>query len=167
MFTQRHADLLVELAAWDETNERAGPMWSVTALLACLQRLQTSTVTETWCVAVEDAWVDGPDAFCVVYRPPFDYERTVGVRRRRQDAIEPGEWRLGDMTTWGYEIAPDGPVDPTMFAWNVADFDIGEPLGFVATVLRFDRQGVGWWGNLDTDTDLPRRPVRPPRSASG
>ncbi len=111
-------------------------------------------------VAVEDAWVDGEDAFCVVYRPPRDAGRVVGVRRERNDAIDPGEWRLGDMTTWGYDLGPTatGQVDPMPFGWNVADFDIGEPLGYVATILRADDTGVEWWGTVGSE--LPRRPQR-------
>ncbi|MBV9593732.1 MAG: hypothetical protein JO147_08060 [Actinobacteria bacterium] len=148
--SDRHAEVLADLI----TGRADG--WSAIALRECLDRLRSSTVTEAGRVIVEDAWIDGEDAICVVYRPPFDSERTVGLRRSRRAAEAPGEWRIGDMTTWGYEMPPGQPIDPTIFAWNVADFDIGEPLGFILTILRADDDGIGWWGNLDE-----RLPVRP------
>lgn len=150
-FTDRHAALL------GDPELRDSPHWSATALLACLEHLRVSSVTEAARVAVVDAWLDGPDAFCVVYRPPFDGERVVGLRRCRQEAVDTQEWRLGDMTTWGYDMSPRADwVDPVAFGWNVADFDIGEPLGFVATILRNDCGDIGWWGSLGVA--LPRRP---------
>jgi hypothetical protein len=156
LFTDRHAALLRDPRLYE------CPDWSATALWACLEHLRVSTVTEAARVAVVDAWLDGPDAFCVLYRPPFDGGRVVGLRRCRQEAVETREWRLGDMTTWGYDMTRDitragtggysghDPhwVDPVAFGWNVADFDLGEPLGFVATILRFDRGDIGWWGSL-------------------
>jgi hypothetical protein len=166
-FTDRHAALLHGL----ELRERAE--WSATALWACLEHLRVSTVTQAARVAVVDAWLDGPDAFCVLYHPPFDDGRVVGLRRCRQEALDAREWRLGDMTTWGYDMngdvgsgawAVDGLlaldpdwVDPVAFGWNVADFDIGEPLGFVATILRYDRGDIGWWGSLGVALPSPPR----------
>ncbi len=150
--SRRHADLLRDL-------DPAGgppPMWSTAALRECLTHLGTSTVTQARRVHLVDAWTDGSDAFCVLYGPPYDEGRVVGLRRRRQSAVEVGEWRPGDLTTWGYEMGLDGEVDPLVFARNVADFDIGEPLGFVVTVLRYDGADIGWWGNLAED--LPRPP---------
>jgi hypothetical protein len=147
-FTEAHAYLLRTL------KPGAGATWSATALWACLEHLRVSTVTHAARVSVEEAWTDGPDALCVVYRPPFDEQRVVGVRRQRRDATEPGEWRIGDMTTWGYELGAD--ADATAFGWNVADFDIGEPLGYVATILRTDDVGIQWWGTLGAQ--LPQRP---------
>lgn len=147
----RHDDLLRELAGAHPSSP-----WSTHALRECLAHLRTSTVTEARRVRVVDAWTDGPEAFCVLYGPPYDEGRVVGLRRRRQSAVDVGEWRLGDMTTWGYEMDRDGEVDPVAFARNVADFDLGEPLGFVVTVLRYDGADVGWWGDLDDDLPQPR-----------
>jgi hypothetical protein len=151
-FTERHAALL------GDPQLRERPEWSATALWACLEHLRVSAVTQAARVAVVDAWLDGPDAFCVLYHPPFDDARVVGLRRCRQEALEAREWRLGDMTTWGYDMssAPDW-VDPVAFGWNVADFDIGEPLGFIATILRYDRADIGWWGSLGVALPSPPR----------
>lgn len=158
-FTPRHQELLRELAA------NRGRGWSALALLACLEHLRVSTVTEAARVSVVDAWIDGADAFCVVYHPPYDEGRVVGLRRSRSEAVETRTWRLGDMTTWGYPMDLSGPrdeagdaahlIDPVAFGWNVADFDIGEPLGFVVTILRYDRGDIGWWGSLDTELPEP------------
>jgi hypothetical protein len=170
-FTDRHAALLRD----PELLERAE--WSATALWACLEHLRFSTVTQAARAAVVDAWLDGPDAFCVLYRPPFDEARVVGLCRCRQEALEAREWRLGDMTAWGYDMTSDMTsddgtrglpgddllafdadwVDPVAFGWNVADFDIGEPLGFVATILRYDRGDIGWWGSLGVALPSPPR----------
>ena len=97
-FTVRHAQLL------DDPHLRGGRRWSAIALWACLEHLRVSRVTEAARIPVLDAWLDGPDAFCVLYRPPFDEARVVGLRRCRQEALETREWRLGDMTTWGYDM---------------------------------------------------------------
>ena len=93
------------------------------------------------------------------------------MRRSRSEAVEAREWRLGDLTTWGYAVEPahapadasasPWSVDPVAFGWNVADFDIGEPLGFVTTILRYDRADIGWWGSLGDE--LPQ----PPRDTAG
>lgn len=155
LVTERHRALLRDPVLLEAAT------WSASALAACLEHLLVSTVTQAARVAVVEAWTDGPDAFCVLYRPPFGDGRVVGVRRSRSEAVEAREWRLGDMTTWGYAMdgAPDAPdgVDPVAFGWNVADFDLGEPLGFVATVLRYDRADVGWWGSLGAE--LPEPPA--------
>jgi len=149
--------------------------WSAAALHACLEHLRTSTVTSAARVSVVDAWLDGPEALCVLYRPPFDEGRVVGLRRTRAEALEAREWRLGDLTSWGYSLEPGRPfaddppagdspgavrdpaVDPAAFGWNVADFDLGEPLGFVVTILRYDRADVGWWGRLGAELPEPPR----------
>ena len=60
-----------------DRTRRPGPL----ALRSCLEHLQVSTVTEAQHVIVEVSWVDGSDAFCVVYRPPYDPTRRVGLRR--------------------------------------------------------------------------------------
>ncbi|SHF53392.1 hypothetical protein SAMN05443575_0223 [Jatrophihabitans endophyticus] len=145
--SQRHLDLVERTSGATD--------WSSRALHACLDHLLVSTVTEASRVWVVDAWPDHDDALCIVYRPPHDEGRVVGLRRRRRDAVEPSDWRIGDMTTWGYDMDPD--VDPVRFGWNVADFDVGEPLGYVTTVLRYDVADIGWWGNLDDE--LPRPPA--------
>lgn len=151
--SHRHLELVTELAG------RAD--WSGRALHACLTQLLSSTVTEARRVWVVDAWPDtAEDGLCVVYRPPLDEGRVVGLRRRRRDAIEASDWRLGDMTTWGYDLhtaAGSDEVDPERFGWNVADFDLGEPLGYVTTVLRYDAADIGWWGNLDDELPVPPR----------
>lgn len=147
-FTEAHAYLLRTLSPGP------GAAWSTTALWSCLDHLRVSTVTLAAAVSIEEAWTDGPEAFCVVYHPPMDEQRMVGLRRQRRDATEPGEWRIGDLTTWGYELGAD--VDPLVFGWNVADFDVGEPLGYVVNLLRTDDTGIQWWGTLDEQ--LPQRP---------
>jgi hypothetical protein len=78
-FTEQHARLLSEL----QSEARAD--WSRTALIACLEQLRTSRFAEAGQVAVLDAWVDGPDAFCVVYRSPHELGE-VGIRRTVDDA---------------------------------------------------------------------------------
>lgn len=156
-FTARHAELL------DDPRLREGREWSAIALWACLEHLRVSSVTEAGRVSVVDAWADGPEAFCVLYRPPFGEAWVVGLRRTRQEALETREWRLGDMTTWGYDMGSNGAstrgggesVEPVAFGWNVADFDIGEPLGFVATILRYGRGDIGWWGSLGVELPEP------------
>jgi hypothetical protein len=121
--------------------------WSALALRSCLEHLAVSTVTEGRLVSVEWSWTDGPDAFCVVYRPPFDSQRRVGLRRYRLDAIESGKYELGDMVP-SYDVGSPLDPDPVWFGRAVADFDIGEPMGNLINVLRVDDEGVGWWGSL-------------------
>lgn len=137
MRSGRHDELLRTLVAAD---------WASTALRACLDHLTTSSVTDAARVWIVDAWTDSDDSLCIVYRPPYDEGRVVGLRRTRRDALDPGDWRLGDMTTWGYDMGAD--ADPVPFGWNVADFDVGEPLGYVTTILRYGAADIGWWGNL-------------------
>lgn len=155
--SQRHLDLLTEL----DTRQA----WSDRALHACLRRLLTSTVTDAARVWVVDAWTEPADdpldeAVCVVYRPPHDEGRVVALRRRRRSALTPSEWRIGDLTTWGWDVGVDDvdgqAVGAERFGWNMADFDIGEPLGYVTTVLRHDATDIGWWGDLEEA--LPVRP---------
>lgn len=61
-----------------------------------------STLTEARQVRVVQAWVDGDDAFCVVYRPPFDPDGVVGLRRHRSDAVLKSRLEPGDMAASPY-----------------------------------------------------------------
>lgn len=118
--------------------------WSGVALLSCLRWLCTSTLTEAPEVQVDGAWTDGSDAFCVVYRVPYGPPRGVGFRCHRADGNPIGT------------IDSDGDdSEPVEFGRQVADFEIGEPLGSRVTRLRRDEHGVGWWGSLGDD--LPVR----------
>jgi hypothetical protein len=130
--------------------------WSSSALRSCLDHLGTSRVTEAQLVAVERSWTDGPDAFCVVYRPPYDGQRRVGLRRSRSDCAEASSYRLGDFVS-GRDLGDPLDPDPVAFGRDVADFDLGEPMGAVVNILRIDSDGIGWWGTLDEQlpTDPP------------
>jgi hypothetical protein len=130
--------------------------WSKTALIACLEQLRTSNVTEAGQVSVLDAWVDGPDAFCVVYQSPYADEE-VGIRRTADDASSRNQkYRPGEVTD-GYDMGSAEMPDPVAFGWNVADFDIGEPR---TGPLRHDEDSrTSWWGSLG-DT-LPVRHTAP------
>jgi hypothetical protein len=92
-FSKQHARLLSQLQS------EASADWSRTALVACLEQLRTSNVTEAGQVAVLDAWVDGSDAFCVVYQSPYEAGE-VGIRRTIDDAASSRnqKYRPGDMT---------------------------------------------------------------------
>jgi hypothetical protein len=140
-FTERHAQLLTEL------RDEADPQWSATALIACLEHLRTSTITEAGHVAVLDAWVDGPDAFCVVYQPPYE-TRSVGLRRTAADGAPTTDqqFRISQMTE-AYDMGNDEVPDPIAFGWNVADFDIGEPETHGPSRYE-DQSKVIWWGSL-------------------
>jgi hypothetical protein len=119
----------------------------MTALIACLERLRTSNVTEAGQIAILDAWVDGSDAFCVVYQSPYEAGE-VGIRRTVDDAASSHnqKYRPGDMTD-GYDMGGAERPDPVAFGWNVADFDIGEP--GPPGPLRHDQDtGTSWWGSL-------------------
>lgn len=131
-FTGQHRQLLNSIAL-EST-------WSGVALRACLRRLATSDLTESWGVGVLDAWTDGPAAFCVVYRWQ-DAEQTLGIRMTKSGSPKEEE-----------------PEDAERFGRGVADFDIGEPLGTVKASLQPDVNGVHWWGYLDSA--LPIRPAR-------
>jgi hypothetical protein len=62
------------------------------ALGSCLEHLRISTRTEAHEATVHDAWTDGPDAFCVVYRNPY-FDGLIGIRRHVDDAIEANQDR--------------------------------------------------------------------------
>lgn len=152
-FTEQHARLLSQL-----TSEKAPTDWSGTALTACLEHLRTSDVTEAWQIAVQDAWKEGPDAFCVVYQSPYA-DGQVAVRRTVDDASRgrgrgDQKSRPGDMTV-AYDMGSADLPDPVMFGWNVADFDIGEP--GIGPVRRDEASGTSWWGTLGDA--LPTKPI--------
>ena len=151
-FTEEHGRLLSQL----QSEARAD--WSRTALIACLEQLRTSNVTEAGQVAVLDGWVDGPDAFCVVYRSPYEAGE-VGIRRSVDDAASSHnqKYRPGEMTE-GYDMGSAEIPDPVAFGWNVADFDIGDP--GTDEPLRHDEDGgTSWWGSLGDA--LPTRHTAP------
>jgi hypothetical protein len=140
-FSEQHARLLSQLQS--EASADSSPI----ALLACLEQLRTSNVTEAGRVAVLDAWVDGTDAFCVVYQSPYEPDE-VGIRRTVDNAAPPRnqKYRPGEMTD-GYDMGSAETPEPVAFGWNVADFDIGEP--GPPGPLRHDQDtGTSWWGSL-------------------
>lgn len=115
------------------------PAWAEAALAACLQHLPVSRVTEGRTVQVLDAWTEAGVAFCVVYRYPY-FDGALGLRR-----------------TFETDMYGEEPNDPDQYGRDVADFDIGEPLGTVAKSLKLDESGVHWWGDLGPE--LPRKPA--------
>jgi hypothetical protein len=140
-FSEQHARLLTQLQS------EASADWSRTALIACLEQLRTSNVTEAGQIAILDAWVDGSFAFCVVYQSPYEAGE-VGIRRTVDDAASSHnqKYRPGDMTD-GYDMGSAENPDPVAFGRNVADFDIGEP--GPPGPLRHDQvTGTSWWGSL-------------------
>lgn len=120
MLSPRHEELIARLEA-----ERA-PSWLDDALLSCLVRLRDGGPTEWQSVTVVDAWTDD-DAFAVVYEWTYLHE-TVGCRRSRP--------------------AEAAETTAAQFGINTADFYVAEPLGTVYDGLRFDANGIGWWGDL-------------------
>jgi len=122
-FSEQHARLLTQLQS------EASADWSRTALIACLEQLRTSNVTEAGQIVVLDAWVDGSDAFCVVYQSPYE---------------------AGEV---GNDVVSAESPDPVAFGWNVADFDIGEP-GPPGPLRHDQDNGTSWWGSLGDS--LPR-----------
>jgi hypothetical protein len=151
-FTEQHACLLSEL----QSEARAD--WSRTALIACLEHLRTSRFAEAGQVAVLDAWVDGPDAFCVVYQSPYQ-AGDVGIRRTADDAASPRnqKYRPRERTRYCDMGSAEIP-DPVAFGWTVADLDIGDP--GTEGPLRHDKEsGTTWWGSLGDA--LPTRHTAP------
>jgi hypothetical protein len=140
-FSEQHARLLTQLQS------EASADWSGTALIACLEQLRTSSLTEAGQIAILDAWVDGSDAFCVVYQSPYEAGE-VGIRRTVDDAASSHnqKYRPGDMTD-GYDMGSAESPDPVAFGWNVADFDIGEP-GPPGPLRHDEVTGTSWWGSL-------------------
>lgn len=111
--------------------------WLRAALYACVTGLSQSC-TEGSTVEVLAAWFDADDCLCVVYQYPL-FDGVLGLRR--------------DTDT---DMYGERPWDPVQLGQDIADFDIGEPLGTVAAGLRQDAHGVRWWGTLQAD--LPALP---------
>jgi hypothetical protein len=83
------------------------------ALRACLEQLRTSTITAAPEVRVEQAWTDGPEAFCVIYSPPYGPDMRVGIRRHINDD-DYEEYELGSMSP-GYDLGDGDYPDPVAF----------------------------------------------------
>jgi hypothetical protein len=151
-FSEQHARLLSLLQS------EAKAEWSKTALIACLEQLRTSDVTEAGQVTVLDAWADGPDAFCVVYQMPYETGR-FGIRRTVDDAASSRnqKYRPGQMTEY-YDMGSAEIPDPVAFGWNVADLDIGD-LGTDGPLRQDEDSGTSWWGSLGDA--LPLRHTAP------
>lgn len=109
--------------------------WLRAALYACVTGLSQSC-TEGETVEVLAAWIDDDDCLCVIYQYPV-FDGVLGIRRET------------DTDMYG-----EPPVDPMQFGQDIADFDIGEPLGTVADHLRQDAHGVHWWGSLDAELPI-------------
>jgi hypothetical protein len=85
-------------------------------------------------VIVEDAWAT-TDEFRVIYS--FTAGPRIGIIRSRETTIDHlNIYATGDVAT------------PEEFGQEVADFNIGEPLGAYLDILDFDADGVGWWGHI-------------------
>ncbi|MFE3195397.1 hypothetical protein ACFXHA_40790 [Nocardia sp. NPDC059240] len=115
------------------------PRWAEQAVSACLRRLMSSTITEAAVIAVEDAWVEDEWTFVVVYRSPY-FDGVLGLRRSTYD---PRDNTFSTMFDPELTAAPD----PKRYGRDVADFDIGEPLGTVVGNLRVDDRSIHWWGH--------------------
>ena len=120
MFSARHEELIARLEA------QPGSTWLDEALLSCLRRLRDGGLTEWQSITVVDAWTDA-DALSVVYRWDGLHE-TIGYRMGRR--------------------APSAEMTAAEYGIEIADFQIAEPLGTVYGSLRFDANGIGWWGYL-------------------
>ncbi|WP_459960517.1 hypothetical protein [Nocardia sp. IFM 10818] len=98
-----------------------------------------STVTEASRIAVEDAWVEDEWTFVVVYRSPY----FAGLLALRSSTYNPRDNMFSSM----YSPRLTAEPDPTSYGRDVADFDIGEPLGTARDSLRVDDRGIHWWGS--------------------
>jgi hypothetical protein len=132
--TSQHPDVVTQKPEWTRTRE-----WGEAALRACRDHLGVSHMTEAHTVQVLDAWTEDGVAFCVIYQYPY-FDGVLGIRR-----------------TFDENMYGDDATDPDEFGRDVADFDIGEPLGTVVERLRVDAAGVHWWGDLDDE--LPQKPA--------
>lgn len=128
MFTDRHADLIVEL-------EQAGSHeWGPRALLACLRKLRDGGPTEWTQISVLNAWASA-ESFRVIYDWPG--LRRIGIVRDRLTTIDHPDLNMA---------GPDHT--PEEFGKAVADFNIAVPLGAYGAVLEEDAAGVRWWGHI-------------------
>jgi len=120
VFSARHEELVARLEA------QPGSTWLDEALLSCLRRLRDGGLTEWQSITVVDAWTEA-EALSVVYRWDGLHE-TVGCRMGRR--------------------APSAEMTAAEYGIEIADFQIAEPLGTVYGSLRFDANGIGWFGYL-------------------
>jgi hypothetical protein len=118
VFSARHEQLIVRY------EDGRQPSWADEALHSCLVRLRDGGPTEWESVTVVDAWTEG-DSLSVAYEWTYLHE-TIGCRRSR----------------------PENATAAAEFGIETADFFIAEPLGTRYDALRFDANGIGWWGDL-------------------
>jgi hypothetical protein len=124
----RHAELIAELESARSDD------WGSRALLACLRKLRDGGPTEAASVIVEDAWATSNE-FRVIYSSTGGPR--VGIIRNQETTIDRFDvYATGDVAT------------PEEFGQEVADFNIGEPLGAYVNVLDVDADGLGWWGHI-------------------
>ncbi len=153
--TAAHEELLRTLATLPDAP------WSSRALWSCLDQLRSAIIAGSE-VRVEQAWTDGPMAFCIVYNPPYQSGNRVGLRRQINDTdpadYEPniGAHYAAFLSPIWADVGPDSEWDPIGFGQIVAGFDIDEPLGNANDALQTDSEGIGWWGALQSK--LPRPP---------
>ena len=128
MESARHRELIGALAA------TASEEWGPRALLACLRKLRDGGPTEAALGVVHDAWAT-PDEFRVIYDSPWGPR--VGIIRNRWTTVD----HLDVYTT-------EDVATPEEFGQEVADFNIGEPMGRYLDILEIDADGLGWWGHI-------------------
>lgn len=146
----RHSQLLNQLALQDKES------WPVQVLKRLLECVRDECDALIYAIGVVDCWIEDASAFCVVYTSPLDTD-LVGLRRVRGDQ-RPNPQEFGAPEPFpGFDVAAflRTPDAPGLFAMQVAD-DIGDSLGVFRSHLRFDDDGLGWWGTLNAS--LPRRP---------
>lgn len=118
-------------------------------------------------IAVVDAWLGDDDPFCVVHTPPWS-DIVAGTRRQRDDldpVVQLAPY-LGEDRSDAFAM----PSDPESYGSMLLD-DISQPLGAMSERLRFDSNGVGWWGTLGppstSTTDLEFKRPCPCRGRCG
>ncbi|WP_157695254.1 hypothetical protein [Nakamurella panacisegetis] len=140
------------------------PSWSTLALWACLDELQSSVITEAAEVRVEQGWVDGPHAFCIIYTPPYEPGHRVGLRHHASDDVEAYVYGLTSVLYLEHiKVAPhEAPLPqqilhPVAFGVAVAAFEIGEP-GRPTRYARTKTVSAG--GAPSRRSSLPPAPIR-------